>query len=170
MEKTVKECEENVRDLQTVVLDFIKKQCENEKEVACESGSVASSRKSRVSMKSYRSAASGISGISLSQKEVMQMKKMVNEKDREERRMIMVIKGMKGVGANVKEETEEMLKSKLDIEVKLEAARKSGQIIVGKCSKWEQKDLIMRKKSRLTGQIYSLKMICHMRKGRSKKR
>ncbi|XP_014229659.1 golgin subfamily A member 6-like protein 2 [Trichogramma pretiosum] len=151
MEKTVKECEESVRDLQAVVLDFIKEQCEKEEEVESEVGSVASSRKSRFSMKSYRSAASGISGISLSQKEVVQMKRMVNEKDREERRMNIVIKGMKGVGANVKEEIEKMLKSKLDIEIKMEAAWKSGQVIVGKCSKWEQKDMIMRNKSRLTG-------------------
>ncbi|KAL7295740.1 hypothetical protein TKK_0011084 [Trichogramma kaykai] len=151
MEKTVKECQESVKDLQEVVLNFIKEHCEKEEEVESEVGSVASSRKSRFSMKSFRSAASGISGISLSQKEVVQMKRMVNEKDREERRMDIVIKGMKGVGANVKEEIEEMLKSKLDIKINLEAAWKSGQVIVGKCRQWEQKDMIMRKKSRLAG-------------------
>uniref|UniRef100_A0ABD2W7C2 Uncharacterized protein n=1 Tax=Trichogramma kaykai TaxID=54128 RepID=A0ABD2W7C2_9HYME len=40
---------------------------------------------------------------------------------------------MKGVGANIKEEIEEMLKNKLYIEIKLKAAWKSGQVIVGKC-------------------------------------
>ncbi|KAL7307665.1 hypothetical protein TKK_0000348 [Trichogramma kaykai] len=58
---------------------------------------------------------------------------------------------MKGVGANIKEEIEEMLKNKLYIEIKLKAAWKSGQVIVGKCSKWKEKDMIMRKKSRMTG-------------------
>ncbi|KAL7307663.1 hypothetical protein TKK_0000347 [Trichogramma kaykai] len=41
MKKTVKKCEGNVRDLQTVVLDFIQEHCENEGEVVSEAGSVA---------------------------------------------------------------------------------------------------------------------------------
>ncbi|XP_014222235.1 centrosomal protein of 120 kDa-like [Trichogramma pretiosum] len=145
VEKKMEELEGSVKDLNEVVLDILNEKCEGDN--ASESASV----KSKYSAWSGRSGKSGMSVCSLSEKEVIRMKKLVNEKEREERRLNVVIKGCKGMSENVKVEVEKLLQDKIGVKVHFEAAWKSGQVVIGRCQNAEQKEEIMRGKAKLVG-------------------
>lgn len=100
----------------------------------------------------YSRASSG-----LSDKEVDKIKRWMSEKDKEERRCNIIIRGI--------EETKEMegdknkgctwlrewFRDKLEVECKVEECRVSGKVIVVKLSNSEQKEEIMKNKNRLRG-------------------
>ncbi|KAL7287491.1 hypothetical protein TKK_0018325 [Trichogramma kaykai] len=149
IEKKMTEYEEDVRDYKEVVVDLLNEKAEEGSVNDAASGkSMASSWRSRLSVKS---STSRISGISLSQKEEVKMKRLVSEKDRHERRLNIVIKGLGNIGEKIKEGIEKFLKEKLEIEAGLEAAGRSGQVVVRKCTSYEQKEMIMKNKARLAG-------------------
>ncbi|XP_023318006.1 uncharacterized protein LOC106651336 [Trichogramma pretiosum] len=149
IEKKMTEYEEEVRYYKEVVVDLLSEKVEEGSvNDAASEKSVARSWRTRLSVKSSTSC---ISGISLSQKEVVKMKRLVSEKDRDERRLNIVIKGLGNIGEKIKEEIEKFLKEKLAIEAGLHAAWRSGQVVVGKCTSYEQKEMIMKNKARLAG-------------------
>ena len=102
------------------------------------------------SWKSGMTRASRRSYISLSDKELVKMKRIVNEQNRNERRNNIVIRGVEPIGENIKEWVENFSSLKLEVNVKIEFAKVSGRVIIAKVE-GERKGEIMRNKSKLKG-------------------
>lgn len=118
-----------------------------------DAASVASGATFR-SRASRRSAASVAGSVCLSEKEVTGMKRLLYEQDRKSRQENFVVKGiLPGVVNNesVLEWTQELIKSRLGLEIKILQARMSGRVIVARVGSVEEKLKIMKNKSKLAG-------------------
>jgi len=101
----------------------------------------------------------GISvGSSLSTREVDRIRRWVTEKDREERRKNIVLKGIrlpKEVEKDRKRETEwveRLIREKVEVDVNVVGCRESGTVLVVKLESEEEKREVMRNKHRLKGE------------------
>lgn len=99
----------------------------------------ASEGKSYKSYKSYGSRASGsiksgytIDSEGLNDREVDKLRRMVMEKEKEERRDNIVVKGVDTEEKDLKKWIKEFLKDKMEIEVDIVSCRKSGKILIAK--------------------------------------
>lgn len=88
-----------------------------------------------------------------SEREVKVIKKWVGEKDREERKCNIVIKGGDFGKEEVKskEWIKKWLKEKLEVECRIAECRNSGPVLVAKLGNEEMKKEVMRNKNRLKG-------------------
>jgi len=83
-------------------------------------------------------------------KEVNKLRNMVLDKEKEERRNNIVIKGA-NPGEDVKGWLQRFLKEALEIDVSVGQVRRSGRVIIVKLGNEEKKREIMQKKSKLSG-------------------
>lgn len=102
------------------------------------------------SLRSEKSGVSVRSGMSLSNREVVKMKKMVYEQDRQERKNNIVIRGVVAEEGNLNDWVTDWLARKLEVNVKVEYARKSGPVVIAKVGE-QDKSEIMKMKSKLRG-------------------
>jgi len=99
-------------------------------------------------------------GSGLSVREVERIKRWVSEKDREERKRNVIMKGIgipKEVGNDRKKCVDwvtDLLKDKLGLEIKVTGCRESGKVVVVKLEDEEEKKKIMRNKYRLKGSSF----------------
>lgn len=96
------------------------------------------------------------SGDRLSFREVGKIKKMVADKEREERKNNITIKGMTSKEREriEKEDIEKWLKQKIDVECKVMSCRQSGTVTIAKIESEEKKKEIMRNKYKLRGEKF----------------
>lgn len=96
------------------------------------------------------------SGDRLSFREVDKIKKLVADKDREERKNNITIKGMalRERDRIEKEDIEKWLKQKIDVECKVMSCRQSGTVTIAKIESEEKKKEIMRNKHKLRGEKF----------------
>ena len=85
----------------------------------------------------------------LSEGEIRQMKKFLNEKDKSDRRDNIVIKGLQLQGVDLKREIMNFIDSRLGIQIEIVAAWRRGRIFIVKLKDFDQKLLIMRNKNKL---------------------
>lgn len=133
-----------------------------EKEMTEDTRSLNGSEKSRYSEKSSSiwGAGSGISEGGLSSREVFKIKRLVMDKEREDRKRNVVIKGLKDSidrreGSDRKEDIkiiENFFKEKLGVCSTIENCRRSGPVIIVKLESDEGKVEIMRNKLKLIGE------------------
>jgi len=103
------------------------------------------------------SMSSGWSEDRLSNREVDKIRKMVTEKEREERRCNIVLRGvdipeeMERERGRGKEWLKELIKNKVGVECEVREIRKSGPVIVAKIEGEEKKREIMKNKYKLKG-------------------
>lgn len=76
---------------------------------------------------------------------------MIAERDRDERKNNIIIKGMDREGEITRERMEEFRREKLNIEVKVIRCRRSGGVLVVKLENEHMKKKVMRNKSKLKG-------------------
>lgn len=104
------------------------------------------------SVKSFASVVTGVSRISgLSEREVWKMKKIVMDKDRQDRSNNIVVKGVEISETDYKAWGKAFLLNKLGVDAEIENVRKSGSVIVIKLSNREKKIEIMKNKNKLSG-------------------
>lgn len=89
----------------------------------------------------------------LSAREVNKIKKLVTDKEKEERKCNIAIKEMKlSIDMKVnREKVEFLIKDKLQVECKIISCRKSGEVVIAKIESKEKKKEIMQNKSKLKG-------------------
>jgi len=104
-------------------------------------------------------------GSSLSTREVERIRRWVTEKDRDERRRNIILKGirlLKGIEKDRKREAEwvkRMIKEKVGVDINVLGCRESGTVLVVKLENEEEKKEMMKNKYRLKGEkIYIMKM------------
>lgn len=109
-------------------------------------------RKGETREKRYREEESNIDR--LSEREVKMIKKWVMEKNKEERKCNIVIKGRDTIRSKKegKKKVEKFIKEKLEVECKIMECRNSGPVIVAKVENEEKKKEIMEGKSKLIGE------------------
>lgn len=85
--------------------------------------------------------------------EVHKVKRMLSEKEREERRNNIVIKGIDKIEdiKDTKEWTEKLLREELDVKGKVIQCRRSNKVLIAKLGKDEEKKEVMFKKNKLKG-------------------
>lgn len=88
---------------------------------------------------------------SLSDKDIGKIKRMLMDRDKEERRNNIVIKGANIEGRVTKEWVEELIKGKLGIEIRIVRCKLSGKMIVATVEGEEAKKSVMLQKSKLKG-------------------
>ena len=104
--------------------------------------------------RSVWSMQSGMTGTSvcLSEREVVQMKKMLNIKDKNERRENIVIKGLEVMeNESLTEQIHNFLEKYLNIQVDIVSTWRRGKVIIAKIYNFEQRELIMKNKNKLKG-------------------
>lgn len=115
----------------------------------------ASDNKSCKSYRSYdsRSVRSGytIDSEGLSDREIDKLKRMVIDKEKEERRENIVIKGVDTDKRDLKKWVKEFLEEKMEVEVEVISCRKSGKVLVAKLKDWQMKKKVMENKHKLKG-------------------
>lgn len=74
----------------------------------------------------------------LNEKEVIKIKKWMAEKEREERKCNIIIKGLKLL-AEDKEGIENFLRDRIKVDCRILSCRRSGPVIVAKCESWGKK-------------------------------
>jgi hypothetical protein len=118
-----------------------------------EAESNTSISRSRRSSSRGGSIYTSISEDRLSMREVGKIKKLISDKEKEERKNNIAIKGMGYVGdiRLLKEKVQEFLKEDLEIECKIESCRMSGKVIIAKLGDEEIKREVMRRKYKLKG-------------------
>ena len=79
------------------------------------------------------------------------MKRIVADQDRKERQENIVIKGVKIEGEDMAGWAKEFLKKKVGVKVEIQKARKSGNVLILKLGSMEQKNGVMKNKSKLVG-------------------
>lgn len=92
----------------------------------------------------------------LSVREVSKIKKIIVDREKEEKKNNIVIKGIKKEAtenSNLKEWVEKLLKNKLGKEYNLEYCRWSGSVILAKVKNIEEKIEIMKQKNKLKGEV-----------------
>ncbi|XP_025160330.1 trichohyalin-like [Harpegnathos saltator] len=87
----------------------------------------------------------------LSEREIGKIKKLVVEKEKEERRGNVVIKGWEIGDRITNKKAEEFIKKELDVEIKVKRCRISGKVVVVSLEEEEMKREIMRNKRKLKG-------------------
>lgn len=87
----------------------------------------------------------------LSEREIGRIKRMVKEKDKEERKENIVIKGRVWTDGTARNKIEIFIKEKLGIEIKVKSWRQSGKVIVVKLESEEMKREVMINKCKLRG-------------------
>jgi len=114
--------------------------------------------KSYRSFRSYRSygSMSGKSGntldsVGLSDREIDKVRRMVVDKEKEERKDNIVIKGVDIEEEDLKKWVSEFIKEKMEIEVEIVSCRKSGKVLVAKLKDGQMKRKVMESKSKLKG-------------------
>jgi len=114
-----------------------------------------SESKSYRSYKSYgnMSEKSGntLDSVGLSDKEIDKVRRMVFDKEKEERRDNIVIKGVDTEEKDLKKWVSKFIKEKMEIEVEIVSCRKSGKVLVAKLKDWQMKRKVMENKSKLKG-------------------
>lgn len=75
----------------------------------------------------------------LNDREIGKLRKMVIDKEKEERKDNIVIKGAETEEKDLKKWVIEFLKEKMDIKVEIISCRKSGRVIVVKLKDWQMK-------------------------------
>jgi len=97
-------------------------------------------------------------GSSLSTREVERIRRWVTEKDRDERRRNIILKGirlLKGIEKDRKREAEwvkRMIKEKVGVDINVLGCRESGTVLVVKLENEEEKKEMMKNKYRLKGE------------------
>lgn len=120
--------------------------------------SIAGGRRSACSHISYRSTRSCGNESRLSDREVGRLKRWVTEKDREERKKNIVIKGIKipkdieGDRKGSEKWIEDWIKTKIGVDMKVEGYRVSGTVLVVKIESEDRKKEIMSNKNKLKGE------------------
>ena len=150
----IMEMNERVESLERKFVEFEERQKEWEQRASA-AGSLASEAVGgdTGSVWSLRSGVSGMSmrsAISFSDREMAKMKRMVNEKDRSDRKNNIVIRGVEPEMERLKEWVEEFAEDRLGVKVKVEYARISGKVVVAKIE-GEGKNEIMMNKNKLRG-------------------
>ena len=79
------------------------------------------------------------------------MKRIVADQDRKERQENIVIKGARIEGEDMAGWAKEFLKEKVGVEVEIQNARKSGNVVILKLGSMAQKNEVMKNKSKLVG-------------------
>ena len=105
---------------------------------------------------SFRSRDSSVQSRSsiysnFSQIEMKQMKILLNDKDKSERKDNIIIKGVQMKNENIINEVTEFLKNKLEVDVSVASAWQRGKLVVAKIKTFEQKMEIMKNKNKLVG-------------------
>lgn len=123
-----------------------------------ESRSNVSEDKSYRSYRSYRSLGnrSGKSGntidsVGLSDRELDKVRRMVLDKEKEERRDNIVIKGADTEVKDWKKWVSDFIKEKMEIDVEIISCRRSGKVLVAKLKDGQMKRKVMENKSKLKG-------------------
>lgn len=86
-----------------------------------------------------------------SDKKVKRIRRLVEEKEKEEKKDNIVIKGMKVSERVRKEDVEKFINEKLGLQVKAKWCRLSGKVVVVGMESEEMKSEIMRNKNKLKG-------------------
>lgn len=86
------------------------------------------------------------------EREIDRIKRLVREKEKEERKNNIVIKGIKKEGWITKEWVEKFIKEKIDVEVKVNKCRKSNNVLIITLEEEIKKREVMRAKNRLKGE------------------
>lgn len=86
------------------------------------------------------------------EREIDRIKRLVREKEKEERKNNIVIKGIKKEGWITKEWAEKFIKEKIDVEVKVNKCRKSNNVLIITLEEEIKKREVMRAKNRLKGE------------------
>lgn len=160
LKEIIKECEKKISRLEERTTEL-----ENWEKAGIEEGGTSgegSEREDGRSIYSYRSGRSSVTGRSsggsrLSDREVDKIKRWVVEKDREERRCNIIIKGVRvpeGARKDRKEGKEwaaALIKEKIGVECGVVGCRESGTVVIVKLENEEAKKEIMRNKFKLKG-------------------
>lgn len=150
VEEELKEWRNKVRD-RALETDTLGGGSEGQEEVE----SIAGGRRSGCSYISTRSVGNK---SRFSDREVGRLKRWVTEKDREERRKNIVIKGIKmpkdleGDKKSCEKWIEDLIKTKLGVDMKTEGYRVSGTVVVVKLENEDKKKEIMSNKNKLKGE------------------
>lgn len=102
-----------------------------------------------------RKVAIGLCGvIGVQEREVGKIKKSINEKERDEKRLNIIIIGMVTEGGQLQwaEKIQEMIRGKLGVELKIVSVRRSGRVLIVKLGREEEKRRIMENKYKLRGE------------------
>lgn len=86
------------------------------------------------------------------EREIDRIKRLVREKEKEERKNNIVIKGIKKEGWITKEWAEKFIKEKIEVEVKVNKCRKSNNVLIITLEEEIKKREVMRAKNRLKGE------------------
>jgi len=168
MKERIREYEEKISrlDVRMSAVEVWKEEKEEEEHSDGRISSRGESVKSRYSVGSVRGESCERSegevsvGSGLSVREIERIKRWVTEKDREERKRNVIIKGIrmpKEVGNDRKKcinWVTDLLKDKIGLEVKVVGCRESGTVVVVKLEDDEEKKKVMRNKYRLKGNSF----------------
>lgn len=126
---------------------------EGENSEECESRAASSRFSSRTRYSSRYGSIRSVDRLSkcLSERKIGKIKKFVVEKEKEERRGNIVIKGWEIGDSITNGKAEEFIKKELDVEVKVKRCRINGKVIVVSLEEEEMKREIMCNKRKLKG-------------------